>query len=92
MHTTPAAGEPAVPPESDRVSDQEFQQILLFRAAQLIRAEFEDVTWRAFEGYVLRDRPVAEVASELGVSVNAVYVAKSRVLRRLRAEFAGLID
>lgn len=84
--------EPVVPPESDRVSDQEFQQMLLFRAAQLIRTEFEDVTWRAFDGYVLHDRPPGDVAAELGVSVNAVYVAKSRVLRRLRDEFAGLID
>ena len=32
-----------------------------------------------------------DVAAELGLTVNAVYITKSRVLRRLREEFAGLI-
>ena len=37
-----------------------------------------------------RGRP--ELAAELGLSVDAVYTAKSRVLRRLRQELAGLLD
>jgi RNA polymerase sigma-70 factor (ECF subfamily) len=36
--------------------------------------------------------PAAEVAAELGITLNAVYLAKSRVLRRLRAELHGLLD
>ena len=42
--------------------------------------------------FVVRDRPAADVAAELGISVNSVYLAKSRVLRRLREELAGLLD
>jgi DNA-directed RNA polymerase specialized sigma24 family protein len=34
----------------------------------------------------------AEVAAELGISVNAALIAKSRVLRRLREEIRGLVE
>jgi RNA polymerase sigma-70 factor (ECF subfamily) len=37
-------------------------------------------------------RPAADVARELGLTVNAVVKAKSRVLNRLRQEAAGLLD
>jgi hypothetical protein len=32
------------------------------------------------------------VAQELGITTNAVYLAKSRVLRRLHQELSGLLD
>jgi hypothetical protein len=32
------------------------------------------------------------VAHDLGMTVNAVYLAKSHTLRRLREEFAGIVD
>jgi RNA polymerase sigma-70 factor (ECF subfamily) len=57
---------------------------------ELMRNEFEEPTWRACFECTVNDRPAAEVARELGLSVNAVYVAKSRVLRRLRQELDGL--
>jgi RNA polymerase sigma-70 factor (ECF subfamily) len=57
----------------------------------LIRSEFEERTWRAFWGVAVDDRPAAEVAAELGMSPGAVYIAKSRVLRRLREEFRDLL-
>jgi RNA polymerase sigma-70 factor (ECF subfamily) len=59
---------------------------LLTRALELIRLEFEDRTWQAFWGVVAEGRKPAEVALALGLSVNAVYVARSRILRRLREE------
>ena len=37
-------------------------------------------------------RAAPDVAAELGISVGAVYAAKTRVLARLRAEFQGLLD
>jgi RNA polymerase sigma-70 factor (ECF subfamily) len=57
-----------------------------------MQAEFQPVTWQACWQFVLLDRPATEVAAELGITVNAVYLAKSRVLRRLREELAGLLD
>src|SRR4051812_32104563 len=36
-------------------------------------------TWACFEGRILRDRPAAELATEIGVSLNSVYVNACRV-------------
>lgn len=57
-----------------------------------MRAEFEPATWKACWAFVVEGQTAAEVASRLGISRNAVYIAKSRVLRRLRREFEGLLD
>ena len=54
--------------------------------------EFTGPTWLAFRRQVIDGLPAAEVAAELGTSVNAVLLAKSRVLARLRKEARGLID
>jgi RNA polymerase sigma-70 factor (ECF subfamily) len=62
------------------------------RAAELVRGEFEERTWRAFELTVLEDRDTAEVARELHMTANNVRQAKSRVLRRLREEAGDLLD
>ncbi|MEM9660394.1 MAG: sigma-70 family RNA polymerase sigma factor, partial [Planctomycetota bacterium] len=65
---------------------------VLHRALQLVRAEFEDRTWRAFWRTTVEQQAPADVAADLGVSPNAVYKAKSRVLRRLRNELDGFLD
>jgi len=57
---------------------------LFERAFSLIRPEFKEQTWQAFWRVVVGDRAAGEVAAELGMSANAVYIAKSRVLCRLR--------
>lgn len=78
--------------ELSRLWDAEHDQHVTRRLLALLQPEFEPTTWRAFQLLVLEGRPTAEVARELGISVNAVRLAKSRVLRRLRQEAAGLID
>jgi RNA polymerase sigma-70 factor (ECF subfamily) len=80
---SPAAMDPA---------EVEEQQLLLRRALELMQEEFEPTTWQACWQRVAEGRPGAEVAAALGMTENAVHVAKSRVLRRLRQEMAGLID
>jgi RNA polymerase sigma-70 factor (ECF subfamily) len=57
-----------------------------------MEGEFQPTTWKAFWQAVPLGRPAAEVAAELGISENAVYLAKGRVLRRLRQELNGLLD
>jgi RNA polymerase sigma-70 factor (ECF subfamily) len=61
------------------------------RALALIRDGFSESTWRAFWAVAVEGRPAADVAGTLGMSVGAVYIAKSRVLARLREEFADLL-
>ena len=63
---------------------------LLHRALEMIRAEFEQNTWQAFHRTAVDGHAPALVAAELRISRNAVYVAKSRVLCRLRDELEGL--
>ena len=50
----------------------------------LIRADFNEATWAAFWATAVEDRPANEVAAELGVTANAVYLARSRIRKRLR--------
>jgi RNA polymerase sigma-70 factor (ECF subfamily) len=62
------------------------------RALELIRSEFEERTWRAFLMVTVEGRLPADVAAELSTTPGAVYIAKSRVLKRLRQEFGDLLD
>ncbi len=80
------------PEDEDAFWQVEYRQRLVGRAMKLMQAEFQPNTWKACWECVVNGRPAAEVASELGMSVAAVYTAKSRVLRRLREELAGLLD
>ena len=61
---------------------------LLQRSLELIRAEFEERTWRAFLLVAVEGRSPADVAEELGMTVQAVYQAKYRVLKRVREELS----
>jgi RNA polymerase sigma-70 factor (ECF subfamily) len=79
-------------PETTEFEDREYQTYLIDRSLQLLQAEFSHETWQAFSLYVLVGKPVGEVAAALRVSVNVVYLAKSRVLARLRQELVGLLD
>lgn len=78
----PLADEP--PDETDPEWTAAFHARLLDAAMERIRGDFEVTTWQAFTENWLNDRPVPEVAAATGLSVAAVYVAKSRVLKRLR--------
>jgi RNA polymerase sigma-70 factor (ECF subfamily) len=74
------------------LEEAEHRRHVLGRMLALLQGELEPATWQAFRAYVLDDRAARDVAAELGISVNAVYLARSRVLRRLREELAGLLD
>jgi RNA polymerase sigma-70 factor (ECF subfamily) len=91
----PGAGDPAAWPGPDpaaEAEEAEFQRHLAVRALQLMQAEFQPSTWKACWEHVVCGRPAADVARELNLSVNAVYLATSRVLRRLRQELGGMLD
>src|SRR5262245_42823821 len=81
-------------PDSDlnRQWDEEHDRYVLHCLLDLVEAEFEPATLRAFRRLALDGSSGAEAARELGLSVSAVYVAKSRVLARIRQVAEGLID
>lgn len=66
--------------------------LLSRQAVEAVRAEFEDRTWEAFRLVVAEGRSPADVAADLGMTLPAVYKAKSRVLRRLRQELGDLLE
>lgn len=71
--------------------DLEHDHHVLSRLIRLIRPEFAPATWEIFRRYVLEGQAPKEVAVAVGVTVNAVFIARSRVLKRLREEAVGLI-
>ena len=75
-----------------RAWDEEHDRYVAEAILEAIRLEFQPATWHAFEATVRDGRPAPEVAAELGLSTNAILIAKSRVLKRLRVKAAGLID
>ena len=81
-------------PDSDlsRRWDEEHDAHVLRRLLTLMEREFEPATLRAFRLLTFDGVSGQEVADELGMSVAAVYGAKSRVLQRLRQEAQGLLD
>jgi RNA polymerase sigma-70 factor (ECF subfamily) len=57
-----------------------------------MQADFQPTTWKVFCECQVQGRPGTEAAADLGITVGAVYVAKSRVLSQLPEELVGLLD
>jgi RNA polymerase sigma-70 factor (ECF subfamily) len=72
--------------------DCEHDQHLVARAMRLIEGDFAVATWQAFRWQIIEGQPPAEVAEQLGMSLNAVILAKSRIMKRLRQELQGLTE
>ena len=81
----------AAPDAVDLFEEVEYRNFLVKRAMKLMQAEFQDQTLRACWMHLAEGRKAADVGQELGISANAVHIAKSRVLRRLREELEGLL-
>jgi RNA polymerase sigma-70 factor (ECF subfamily) len=74
-----------------QVWDQEHDRHLAVQLLRLAKAKFAPKTWRAFYMLVFEELGAADVATKLGMSLNAVFIAKSRVLSHLRQEGKALI-
>jgi RNA polymerase sigma-70 factor (ECF subfamily) len=66
--------------------EREYEQRLFDWAVEQARGHFQETTWRAFWITAVEGRAAADAAKELSLSVGAVYIAKSRVLARLREQ------
>ena len=93
---SPLAGDPVRedpgPALLDEQDEADYRRHLLRQTLALLQPEFSPTFWKAFQEHVLADRPAEEVAARLQISPGTVYVAKSRIIKRLRQELAGLLD
>jgi RNA polymerase sigma-70 factor (ECF subfamily) len=89
----PGTGNEAVNVEAaDPEWNRDFTEHVLAVAMDRIRGEFEPATWQSFEASWIRREPPVEIATRLGTAIHAVYVNKSRVLKRLETEVIRLAE
>lgn len=81
--------DPSNDPEADW--ELEYQRLLSSRAMDRVKHEFQPATWQAFWGTAVEGKAAQEVGANLEMTSGAVYVAKSRVLARLRDEVRKLM-
>jgi RNA polymerase sigma-70 factor (ECF subfamily) len=89
LDATPARDDGAGP---DAEWEKEYQRRLSARAMEKVKDEFQPATWQAFWQTAVEGKAAAEVGLVLKMSPGAVYVAKSRVLARLREEVRKLME
>ncbi|MFH1614956.1 MAG: sigma-70 family RNA polymerase sigma factor [Planctomycetota bacterium] len=70
----------------------EYRRFLLRHCLQHVRKKFSAETFKAFELHSLSEIPASEVARQLNISANAVYIASCRVLKELRQIEHGLLN
>lgn len=78
--------------ETDDAWNREWQLQLAAKAMENVQSEFQPATWKAFQLAAVEGKAAKDVSSATGLSVGAVYVAKSRVIARLKSEIERLSD
>jgi RNA polymerase sigma-70 factor, ECF subfamily len=79
--------------DEDVENESNLETIILYeRAMQLLQSEFSDQDCQAFQLVLMEGLTPKDAAATLGVSVNSIYIAKSRILKRVRDEFDDLLD
>lgn len=77
---------------AEQLWDHEYQESVFRVAADRIRHEFEPSTWQAFWLTSVEGKKTDDVARFLGISHGAVYIARSRILARLKKQIQTLED
>ncbi len=70
----------------------EYDYELVLWAAEQVRGEFRETSWRAFWATLIDERPVAHVAEELGVSIGSIYMSRGRIMARIKAKVREVME
>ncbi|MFT5523925.1 MAG: RNA polymerase sigma factor (sigma-70 family) [Pirellulaceae bacterium] len=70
--------------------DQQYRRQLFLWCADQIKDQFQSQTWSAFWLTAVEGRSPKDVADETGLSVGSVYVAKNRVIKRLKQKLSEI--
>ncbi len=98
-----AAGPTGASPHGERIADHgaqspgemwetQWDRTHLMYCLANLRDTFAAHTLRAFELYVLHEQPVDQICRQLGMSANQVYIAKTRVIKRIQSRYARLLE
>jgi RNA polymerase sigma-70 factor, ECF subfamily len=78
--------------QAAKMWEEEHDRAVMQKVIEIVRPTVQEKTWMAFERYAIEEIAPEKVAQDLGMSLNSVLLAKSRVLRRLRVEAKGLVE
>ncbi|MBI3861187.1 MAG: sigma-70 family RNA polymerase sigma factor [Planctomycetia bacterium] len=76
--------------DGSEVWELEYQRRLAALAMERVKGEFQENTWRAFWLTAVEGIAAADAGKQVGLSPGAIYVAKSRVLARLKEEVEAM--
>lgn len=86
------ANVPSMDSSPEELFERLWMQEHLWHCLRSLKSEVEQRTYLAFERYVLEQRPVDEVATELGLSTNHVYTIKWRLTEKVAEKMREIVD
>jgi RNA polymerase sigma factor (sigma-70 family) len=83
---------PAPEEDPEALWEQDYERQLFSWAAAQVRPAFQETTWQAFWQTAVEGKSGKVVAQELGMTIAAVYLAKGRVIARLKEQVRQVHD
>ncbi len=75
-----------IPAEPDADQVQRYEHELIVWAAEQVRGEFVETSWKAFWATVIEGQTVSDVAAELHLSPGSIYMSRSRIMAKIRTK------
>lgn len=76
---------------TDAAQVRQYEHELIVWAAEQVRNDFQENSWRAFWQTQIEGRSVADVSADLGVSAGSIYMSRSRIFAKIRAKIDDIL-